>query len=69
MPHLHRSPLGHGHTHTGGQGQSGGALSRLTKADTGRGFVAGICVAFIAIISDRLISAWSSRRKAELGLE
>ena len=41
----------------------------LTKADTGRGFVAGICVAFIAIISDRLISAWSSRRKAELGLE
>ena len=41
----------------------------LTKADTGRGLVAGICVAFIAIISDRLIGAWSKRRKAELGLE
>ncbi len=41
----------------------------LTKADTGRGIVAGICVAFIAIIADRLISAWSNRRKAELGLE
>jgi len=26
-------------------------------------------VAFIAIISDRLIGAWSKRRKAELGLE
>jgi len=41
----------------------------LTKADTGRGIVAGICVAFIAIIADRLISAWSNRRRAELGLE
>ena len=41
----------------------------LTKADTGRGIVAGLCVAFIAIIADRLISAWSVRRKAELGLE
>ncbi len=41
----------------------------LTKADTGRGLVAGICVAFIAMISDRLISAWSARKKRELGLE
>ncbi len=41
----------------------------LTKADTGRGIVAGVCVAFIAIIADRLISAWSTRRKAQLGLE
>jgi glycine betaine/proline transport system permease protein len=41
----------------------------LTKADTGRGVVAGICVAAIAIIADRLIGAWSRRRKAELGLE
>ena len=29
----------------------------------------GVCVAFIAIISDRMISAWASRRKRELGLE
>ncbi len=41
----------------------------LTKADTGRGLVAGLCVAFIAMISDRLISAWSARKKRELGLE
>ncbi len=41
----------------------------LTKADTGRGIIAGLFVAFIAIIADRLIGAWSSRRKAELGLE
>ena len=40
----------------------------LTKADTGRGIVAGLCVAFIAIISDRLIGAWARRKKRELGL-
>jgi glycine betaine/proline transport system permease protein len=40
----------------------------LTKADTGRGIVAGVCVAFIAMIADRLISAWASRKKKELGL-
>jgi glycine betaine/proline transport system permease protein len=40
----------------------------LTKADTGRGIVAGLCVAFIAIIADRLISAWSNRKKRELGI-
>lgn len=40
----------------------------LTKADTGRGIVAGLCVAFIAMTSDRLISAWSARRKRQLGL-
>ncbi len=40
----------------------------LTKADTGRGVVAGLCVAFIAIVADRLINAWASSRKRELGL-
>ena len=40
----------------------------LTKADTGRGVVAGLSVAFIAIIADRLIASWASRRKRELGL-
>lgn len=33
----------------------------LTKADTGRGLVAGLAVAFIAIIADRLISAGAAR--------
>lgn len=41
----------------------------LASADTGRGLVAGVCVAFIAIIADRLIGAWAKRRKRELGLE
>ncbi len=40
----------------------------LTKADTGRGIVAGLSVAFIAIITDRLISAAARRRKQSLGL-
>jgi glycine betaine/proline transport system permease protein len=41
----------------------------LTKADTGRGIIAGVCVAFIAIITDRMIGAWASKRKREYGLE
>jgi len=41
----------------------------LASADTGRGLVAGVCVAFIAIIADRLIGAWARKRKQELGLE
>lgn len=40
----------------------------LTRADTGLGLVAGVCVAFLAIIADRLIGAWSYKRKQELGL-
>ena len=40
----------------------------LTKADTGRGLVAGLCVASIAIISDRLIGSWANRKKREFGL-
>ncbi len=40
----------------------------LTKADTGRGLVAGISVAFIAIIADRLISASADRVRVRLGL-
>jgi glycine betaine/proline transport system permease protein len=40
----------------------------LTKADTGRGIVAGLAVAFIAIIADRLISAGSARARVRLGL-
>ena len=40
----------------------------LAKADTGRGIVAGLSVAFIAIIADRLITAAARRAKARLGL-
>ncbi len=41
----------------------------LTKADTGRGLVAGIAVAFIAIIADRLITAGADRLRLRLGLK
>jgi glycine betaine/proline transport system permease protein len=40
----------------------------LTKADTGRGLVAGLAVAFLAIIADRLISAYAARTRIRLGL-
>ncbi|MFT5113643.1 MAG: glycine betaine/proline transport system permease protein [Parasphingorhabdus sp.] len=41
----------------------------LARAETGRGLVAGVCIAFIAIIADRLIGAWANKRKKELGME
>ena len=41
----------------------------LTKADTGRGLVAGLSIAAIAIIADRLISAGASHARRRLGLE
>ncbi len=40
----------------------------LTKADTGRGIVAGLAVASLAIIADRLIAAGAARTKRRLGL-
>ena len=40
----------------------------LTKADTGKGIVAGLCVACIAIITDRLITAAVNKSKNRLGL-
>ncbi|MDP2123401.1 MAG: ABC transporter permease subunit [Parvibaculum sp.] len=40
----------------------------LTKADVGRGLVAGAAIAFIAIIADRLISAGAARTRQRLGL-
>ena len=44
-------------------------LIALSKVDPGRGVTAGICVAFIAITADRLINAWTQKRKSELGLD
>lgn len=43
-------------------------LIALSTADPGRGLVAGICVAFIAIIADRLLRAWVGQRRKGLGL-
>ena len=41
----------------------------LTKADTGRGLVAGLAVAFIAMIADRLITSGAARLRARRGLD
>lgn len=40
----------------------------LGAGDVGRGFVAGLSMALIAMIADRITQAWSARKKAELGL-
>ncbi len=40
----------------------------LTKADVGQGLVAGLCVAAIAMIADRLIGAGTAHMKQRLGL-
>ncbi|MBX3569403.1 MAG: ABC transporter permease subunit [Rhizobiaceae bacterium] len=39
----------------------------LSKADSGRGIVAGLAIAFIGIVADRLFGAWSARARARLG--
>lgn len=41
----------------------------LSTAGFGLGISAGLSMAFIAMITDRIIQTWSRRRKAELGLE
>ncbi|RKF15135.1 ABC transporter permease subunit [Roseovarius spongiae] len=41
----------------------------LTKANTGQGIVAGLSVAFIAIIADRCVSAMARQSRERLGLQ
>ena len=41
----------------------------LTKADIGRGLIAGLCVAFISIIADRIIKSGSNNLKNKYGLK
>ncbi len=40
----------------------------LGAADVGDGFVAGLSMALVAIITDRILQSWSNRKKFELGL-
>ncbi len=40
----------------------------LAKADVGRGLVAGVCVACLAMTADRLIAPWANARKRRLGM-
>ena len=39
----------------------------LSKADSGRGIVAGLAIAFIGIVADRLLGGWSAKARARLG--
>jgi glycine betaine/proline transport system permease protein len=43
-------------------------LKALPEQDTGRGLLAGLCIAALGMIADRLIRAWSDRRRRQLGL-
>ncbi|MDD9823429.1 MAG: ABC transporter permease subunit [Gammaproteobacteria bacterium] len=49
-----------------GLGQS--VYIALSNADPGLGLVAGLGIALIAIIADRIIQAWSAARKSALGI-
>lgn len=40
----------------------------LTKANLGKGIVAGLAVAFIAIIADRILSAYADRARQKMGM-
>jgi len=40
----------------------------LTFNDAGKGLVLGLCVAFMGLTADQLITAWAARRKSRLGL-
>ena len=51
----------------GHRGQS--VYIALGKASAGLGLVAGLSTAFIAMISDRIIQAWSAQKKVAPGLD
>ena len=40
----------------------------LGKANAGQGLVAGLAIALIAMVADRIIQAWANKKKAQLGL-
>jgi glycine betaine/proline transport system permease protein len=40
----------------------------LTFNDAGKGLVLGLCVAFMGLTADQLITAWATKRKRLLGL-
>lgn len=41
----------------------------LGRADMGLGLVAGLSIALVAMVSDRILQAWSRKRREELGLD
>jgi glycine betaine/proline transport system permease protein len=51
----------------GAPGLGQDVMTALGDGNAGGGLVAGLSIALIAIISDRMLKAWSARRKAALG--
>ncbi|MFP6767660.1 MAG: ABC transporter permease subunit, partial [Planctomycetaceae bacterium] len=51
---------------TKGLGQS--VYIALNAGNVGAGCIAGFSMTFIAMIADRIIQAWSAKKKADLGL-
>lgn len=43
-------------------------MHALTYSDIGTGIMAGLCIAFIGIMADRLIGGWSAKKREALGL-
>jgi len=52
----------------GAAGLGGEIMIGITRGDTGIGMVAGISIALIAIITDRIIQNWSAKKRKSLGL-
>ena len=52
----------------GAPGLGQDVMVALSQAETGHGLVAGLSIAMLAIIFDRIIQAWSVQRKRALGL-
>ena len=47
----------------------GSEINRARSGNnTGKALVAGFCIALLGIIADRIITAWSKRRRAEMGM-
>lgn len=44
-------------------------LIALRDQDAGKGLIVGLCLAFLGIAADQLISTWSKERKRQLGLD
>ncbi len=52
----------------GAPGLGQDVMVALSQANAGRGLVAGLCIAMLAIVFDRIIQSWSAERKRALGL-
>jgi len=55
-------------TLVGATGLGQGVMKGVSANDFGLGAVTGLSIAFIAMISDRILQSWSLNKKAELGL-